>query len=49
MKLTKYMEKLKQQIEKNDLGVMVCGNLNWLCNIENRLIESNKVFAFFSL
>ena len=38
-------KKLKQQTEVKDLDVMACGNLNWSCHIENRLIMANKVLC----
>ena len=41
------MKKMEQQTRVKDLGVMICGNLNWSCHIENRLIRANKVL--FSL
>ena len=40
-----YDKKLKQQKEVIDLGVIVSGDLNWSCHIENRLIEANKVIC----
>ena len=38
-------KKLKQQTEMKNLGVMVCGKMNWSCHIENRLIKENKVLC----